>query len=165
MALSNNTDNIIFLNINKGLFVKSINKDETYKRLTGIITSCHFKKDFYKAQEYDLVMFSISDDDEKYILSIKCNSMYFKALCNSIKSGDIHKPFTFEPSYNERENRSTVFVSQAGKTLKWYHTREKPGDMPFAKQHDIGGKIIWDSTDQTEYWITWCKNQNWNNEQ
>jgi len=63
MALTNNTDNIMFLNINKGLFVKSINKDETYKRLTGLITGVFFKKDFYKTQEYDLAMFTIEDGD------------------------------------------------------------------------------------------------------
>jgi hypothetical protein len=165
MALTNNVENIMFLNINKGLFVKSINKDETYKRLTGTITSVHIKKDYFKTQEYDLAMFTIMDGEEKYILSVKCSSMYFKAMCNSMKSGDITQPFTFEPSYKEQENKSTVFVSQNGKILKWFHTRENPGDMPFAKQHDLGGKIIWDSTEQVEFWIDWCKNQKWNNEQ
>ena len=165
MALTNNTDNILFLNINKGLFVKSINKDETYKRLTGMITAMHFKKDYYKQHEQDIAMISIVDGDEKYILAVKCASMYFKALCNSVKNGDIYEPFTFEPSYNERENKSTVFVSQAGKTLKWYHTRETPGDMPFAEPFEVNGKTVWDSTKQTEYWINWCKNQKWNNEQ
>jgi len=165
MALTNNTDNIMFLNINKGLFVKSINKDETYKRLTGLITGVFFKKDFYKTQEYDLAMFTIEDGEEKYILSMKCNTQYFKAMCNSMKSGDIHDPYTLEPSYNERENKATVFVSQNGKTLKWSHTRENPGVMPLAESFEANGKVIWDSTKQVQFWIDWCKNQNWNNEQ
>jgi len=164
MALTNNVDNIIFLNINKGLFVKSINKEETYKRLTGRITSVYFKKDYYKQQEFDLAMFSLSDGDEKYIVCIRCNSMYFRALCNSLMTGNILDPFTIEPSYNERENKSTVFVSQHGKTLKWRHTMDNPGDMPLAEKYEVNEKIIYDFTKQTEFYINWCKSINFNND-
>lgn len=158
MALTNNVEKLIFLNISKGYFVKSINKDETYKELTGTIISAHIKSDFYKQQEYKVCLLKIIDESETYILSLKCDSMYFKSLCNSLKSSDIDKPVTIKPSYNEHTNKSTCFVIQYGKSLKWFHTLDKPGDMPITKKHEVNGKIIYDSTDQTEYWINWIKN-------
>ena len=164
MALSNNVDKIIFLNINKGHFVKSLNKDETYKRLTGTITSVYFKKDYFKTVEYDLAMFGLQDGDEKYVLCIKCHTSYFRALCNSIASGDIHQPFTFEPSYNERDNKATVFVSQAGKTLKWKYTVDNPGDMPLTERIEVGDKIVYDSSKQWKFWMDWCKKQKFSHE-
>ena len=164
MALSNNVDNIIFLNINKGNFIKSLNKDETYKRLTGTITNIHFKKDYYKTLEYDMAMFSIKDGDEKYILCVKCHTSYFRSMCNSIASGDIMQPFTFEPSYNERDNKASVFVSQAGKTLKWRFTLDNPGDMPLTERIEVGDKVVYDNKKQIKFWMDYCKRLKFINE-
>lgn len=46
-----------------------------------------------------------------------------------------------------------MFVSQEGKSLKWYFTKDNPHDLPQLERKTVNGQQVWDATGQQEFFI------------
>ena len=93
MALTN-TRQGTFVNISKGKFIIKVGEGyETYDNLTGRITGVEIRMDEYNKVQFEVVVFTIVDNIDTYFLKVRCDSGYFRSMCNALKSGDINTFF------------------------------------------------------------------------
>jgi hypothetical protein len=86
---------------------------------------------------------------------MRVDSGYFRSFCNSLKSGNINQKFIISAFFNEKNNRTVIFLKQNSITLKWYHTKNNQGDLPEPQHTIYKGKNDWDWTKPNEYWKKW----------
>jgi hypothetical protein len=168
MGLGNST-HAIFLNIFDGKIVRRVpaptasskerkNKnqqvvhEEFYDHITGIIT------DMTKTHhdEYgDFWNVNIFDTDEKrtYVLQMNFDSSYATGMIKSLPNADLSKELTLIPNQKivDGIKKTTMFVSQNGKALKRYFTKETPNGLPQPKEVEFKGKMTWDYFPQLKF--------------
>jgi hypothetical protein len=170
MALNNSSQGgITYINIKKGaLAVRNKNKEiESYTDITGKIYDVKFKIDSYKDKEFEIAQIFLSDKGENYCLQMRTDSGYFRGFCNSLKTGSNFELVNIRPYLDVKDgkNKTTIFVSQNGKTLKHYHTVNNMGDLPSVKKVTFKGKEEWDGSEQLEYWKNWLSSQIWDEQE
>ena len=160
--------NSIYLNINKEGKLYRKNKEgvvETYASVKGVIKNIefHFDENFKREKAKILIA---GAENESYILQMNTDSGYFRAFCNSLKSGNPQKEVTITPSSKIQENgnpQTTCFVLQDGKYLKHYFTRNFNGEgkdvLPELKKIEFKGETKYDNTEQLKYWKGWLVSQ------
>jgi hypothetical protein len=160
MGLSNNKNSqITYVNIKKGVLVVK-QKDKTYLNftdLTGTVYDVKYIIDNYNNNEFELAQIFLNDGKGNFCLQMKTDSGYFRSFCNSIKSGDITKPMTIVPKFDDKngKNKTIIFVYQNKKALKHFHTLNNMGDLPPVLKVTFKGKESWDGTEQLEYFKNW----------
>jgi hypothetical protein len=159
MGLEQNSGKLIFVNIKEGkLYIKPKDSEvQFFDALSGTITKVDFAKEVFQGQEYEKAKIIIVDGDDRYQLQIRTDSGYFRGFCNSLKSGDPSKRIRVAPFYKKENDKTqtTFFVSQNEKTLKHFHTKDNPGDLPQVEEITFRGKKVWDGSKQIEYWKQW----------
>lgn len=123
--------------------------EELYDTLEGRITGIQFKDGEYGTQ---LIITMENEGDIAHLqmpLSSSPASGFLKALPNV-------QPFAlvkFKPSMKEEngKRKTSLFLSQGGQGVKWYWTKDNPGDLPPMKKIKVKGKETWDDSDQIDY--------------
>lgn len=165
MGLENNSGKATFVNIKEGkLYTKEKDKEPVFfDAISGIITGVQFKKDEYQGKPYEKAELTIMDGGEKYILSIRTDSGYFRGFCNSLMTGIPTEEVRISPSSKTVNDKpqTTCFVSQHNKALKHKFTKDNLGDLPQLKKVQFKGNEYWDGSDQIEYWKNWLKSIKW----
>lgn len=159
MALSN-TKKVIFVNLSKGKFIIKIgDRYETYDNLTGRLTGVEIRIDEVNKIKFEVVVFSLVDNNDTYKLKLRCDSGYFRNLCNALKNANLNKIIKFSPTYKEINGKAVtgMYVIQDEKALKHAHTKDNLGDCPPLEWVTFKGKGDWDNTKQLEYWKNWLK--------
>jgi hypothetical protein len=123
--------------------------EELYDTLEGRITGIQFKDGDYGQQ---LIISMENEGDVAHLqmpLSSSPASGFLKALPN-VQPGALVK---FKPSMKEEngKRKTSLFLSQGGQGVKWYWTKDNPGDLPSMKKIKVKGKETWDDSDQIDY--------------
>jgi len=150
----------IFVNISKGKF--TIKKDsiyEQYDTLTGRITEVEIRTDEYENKKFEVAVFTLLDNVDTYLLKIRVDSGYFRAMCNALKTGDLNKIVKLNPISKEVNGKTTtgMYVFQNDKALKHAHTKDNLGDMPPMERVIFKGQETWDNTKQLQFWKDWLR--------
>ena len=165
MSLETNTGKATFVNIKEGkLYTKEKEKEPIFfDAISGTITGVGFKKDEYQGKPYEKMELTIMDGEEKYILSMRVDSGYFRGFCNSLKTGKPTERIRIAPSSKNVNDRpqTTCFVSQNNQPLKHAFTLAHPGELPQMEKVQFKGQEFWDGSKQIEFWKNWLSSIKW----
>lgn len=156
MGLGNNSGKIIFVNIKKGkLAIKKDNEAHLFEHLEGMLTDIEIRDEEYQGEKYKKLCLKINDRGEDFLLQMRLDSGYGRAFCKIILNVDLKQPMKISPNFTEKDGKQSgsLFINQNGKALKWYFTKDNPGDLPPMKEITFKGKTVWDNTDQQNYFI------------
>jgi len=167
MGLQNSqSESVIFLQISNGKIVRQV-KTKTdnsvsrvnklgrevhelfYDSITGVISDITTRESEYGKSW----VVSIKSEGKLYKLEFNYSSGYattfLKALPN-VSFGDI---VTLSPKLiiDGDKKKSVLFISQDGKGLKHFFTKDNPNGLPDLKKIKIKGKESWDDSDRMEF--------------
>lgn len=166
---SSSTSGGQFVNIRDGKLVVK-NKDgqmESYASIKGTIFKVEFIEEEFKGKKYEKAKIFLKSDGQNYILQMRTDSGYFRGFCNSLKSSVSPKSeMTISPNSKDGENgksQTTCFISQDGKFLKHFFTKDFSGDendfLPPLEKIEFKGEFHYDNTKQIEYWKKWLSSK------
>ncbi len=168
MGLGKNTGNFgdkTFVNISKGkLYTKKTGEEPVlFDYISGKITDMKIKSDTYEGKTYEKVEITLMDIGEKFILSMRIDSGYFRGFINSLKNADLDETLTISPSMKTKDDKTvtTCFVIQNEKPLKHFYTKDNQQDFPQMEMIKINGKNLWDGTKQINFWKEWIESIEW----
>jgi hypothetical protein len=163
--LGNKTSSI-FLGISNGKIVRAfkeptadsksrINKmgravhEEFYDYVEGKITGIRVKESEYGK----FWVVSLKDGGTDYLLEMNYSGGNSGAFLKVLPNIDPTKKICIIPrtdTVNEKK-RSSLIIDQNGKALKWFWTKDAPGDMPKLEQKKIKGVTVWDDSEMMEF--------------
>lgn len=126
--------------------------EKHYQSVEGVITGIE-KKESDFGVDWKL---TLTDDGERYIISMPYSSRYTNAFFKVIKNIDLKKAIVFNPWQMQDKNNPTktvsgVSVKQDGKKIEPYFTKENPNGLPQMVKMTVKekGKNVdkWDDTD------------------
>jgi hypothetical protein len=166
MGLNQSQSKGVFLSITNGKLVRQfpsateksvsrVNKmgrevhEEFYDSLTGHLVDIKSKESEY-GKSWVLV---IKDNDGSYNLDMKYSSGYSTSFLKAIPNADLTQLITLSPKLivDGDKKQSVLFISQNGKGLKHYWTKDTPRDLPPMKKVKVRGVDTWDDTDRMDY--------------
>lgn len=166
MALLNNAPSAIYLSIVSGKIARRV-KDVTpeaksrttedgklihelyYDNLEGSITDISTKDGNFGKQ----LLITITSDGEKAVLQMPFSSGSASSFLKALPNVDLSQPVTLRPKMEvDGEKKKTVlFITQNGKGIKWYWTKDNPGALPPMEKIKVKGKETWDDSKQLEF--------------
>ncbi len=159
--------NAIFLTISNGQICKKVQKptaiskervnkngatvnEEYYKGWKGLITAIEVRehKEFGKFWNVTL-----TDDQGDAILQMNYSSGYSAAFLKMLPNVDLSTDAIITPNQRMEGDKKkvTLFITQHGKPLKHYYTRDNPNGLPELKKIRVKGKDQWDDSDIMEF--------------
>lgn len=156
MGLSNDSGRHIFVNISKGkLVIKRGDEKQFFNVLEGTITGISIKDEIYQDRPYKKLCVNLNDGQEAFQLQMKLDSGYGRAFCSIIKNVILEQPVKIVPTYKEADGKkqSGLFINQNEQAVKWFFTNNNPLNRPPIKEFTINGNKVYDSTDQTAFYI------------
>jgi hypothetical protein len=160
--------NAIFYNISNGKIVRQfpnktnhsivrVNKngktvhEEFYDYLDGVILDIAVKEH----EEYGKFWNIVLKDREGVIqnLQFAYSSGYAMGFLKALPNVDLSKELKIIPNAKKDgdKTKTTIFINQFEKSIKWHYTRENPNGLPLLKKIKIKGKDTWDDTDVMEF--------------
>jgi len=159
--------NAIYLTISNGQICKKVIKptatskervnkngatvhEEHYKgwkgRITGIAVRDH--KDYGKHWNV-----TITDEDGDAILQMNYSSGYSAAFLKILPNIDLNSEVNIVPDMRVEgdKKKTTLFITQHGKPVKWYYTKDNPNGLPPLNKIRVKGEDTWDDSDCMEY--------------
>jgi hypothetical protein len=159
-AFEQQKEKIYWIKIKDGQFVYWNGKtEELYSEFTGVLTDVFFKQDEYQGKQFDESLFTFIYKGEKYILSMRCDTSYFRQFCNLIRNSIIGVEILVKPrmvTINGKK-KGSIFIKQNDTWLKGFYTKEKPGDLPQAEIIEVGNQKIYNNFLQIEFWKAYLK--------
>ena len=165
MALGN-SNSAIYLSVSDGKIVRRfkeptaqskarINKmgntvhEESYDYVEGMITGITVRDSDYGK----FWCVNIQDGADSYILQFQYSGGNANSFLKSIPNADLRKPIRIRPAVeiDGDKKRSKLFLVQDDKALRWFWTKDNPGQMPNLKKIKIKGVEQWDDSDMMEY--------------
>jgi hypothetical protein len=166
MGLNQSQSKGVFLSITNGKLVRQfsvqtdksvsrVNKmgrevhEEFYDSLSGWLTDIKTKESEY-GKSWVLVL---KDNDISYNLEMKYSSGYSTSFLKAIPNADLSQLITLSPKLivDGDKKQSVLFISQNGKGLKHYWTKDNPRDLPPMKKVKVRGVDTWDDTERMDY--------------
>lgn len=97
--------------------------------------------------------FAFKDQDEVYHLNLAYSNSFAKNFLKILPNVDLSKEMKVQPETKEVDgkNKSSLFVSQDGVSLKHAYTKDNPNGLPQMVQVKVSGNLVWDDTDQLEF--------------
>jgi len=97
--------------------------------------------------------FDFMDGDESYTLQLSYSNSFAKNILKMLPNVDLTKEMKIQPSQKKEGDKvkSSLFISQDGKTLKHAYTKDVPNGLPPMEQVTIKGQVMWDDTKQLEF--------------
>lgn len=159
--------NAIYLTISNGQICRRVSKptatskervnkngqtvhEEYYKgwkgRLTGIAVRDH--KDYGKHWNV-----TITDEDGDAILQMNYSSGYSAAFLKILPNIDLTSEVNIVPDMRMEgdKKKTTLFITQHGKPVKWYYTKDNPNGLPQLASIKVKGKMTYDDSDIMEF--------------
>lgn len=159
MGLGNSSGNLTYVNLKDGKFIiKKDGQAVLYDHVFGYLRELRIESDTYNNETFDVLILTIIDGADKFLVKMKFGSGYCLGFCMAIGNADLAKKIVLLPSYkkeNGKEKR-TMFISQSnpderGKALKWTWTKDNPGNLPQLKKVNFQGQDRWDSYEQNQF--------------
>ena len=153
MALKNRETNLTYLRLKDGKFYEGKNEQPSGEELEGTIVKMYYKDEEYEGTPLRKLIIVMQDGSEKYQLGLNVESRNYSSLVSFLKNADLTKPLTLHPKSEKRKDgeegtSNSILVSQNGKFMKGYFTKDNPGGAPQWKQVRVGKKLV---TDKSEY--------------
>lgn len=123
--------------------------EELYDSLEGRITNVTFKDGDYGTQ----LIITIENDGEVANLQMPLSSNPASGFLKCLPNLNPTAPVKFSPKMEEKDGKrkTTLFVNQDGKAVKWYWTKDNQGKLPPLAKVKIKGKETWDDSDQIDF--------------
>jgi len=171
MALGN-SNTAIYLSVSDGKIVRRFKEptaqskartnkmgntvhEESYDYVEGMITGITVRDSDYGK----FWCVNIQDGADAYILQFQYSGGNANSFLKSIPNADLRKPIRIRPAVeiDGDKKRSKLFLVQDDKALRWFWTKENPGQMPNLKKIKIKGVEQWDDSDMMEYLESYVK--------
>jgi hypothetical protein len=129
--------------------------EEFYDSLSGWLTDIKTKESEY-GKSWVLVL---KDEQGSYNLEMKYSSGYATSFLKAIPNADLSEVITLSPKLivDGDKKQSVLFISQNGKGLKHYWTKDNPRDLPQMKKVKVRGVDTWDDTERMDYLENYIK--------
>lgn len=103
----------------------------------------------------------LEDEDGIAILSMKYSSGYAASFLKALPNVDLTENVQLTPkmTVEGEKKKTTMFINQGGKSVKWAFTKENPNGIPSLKKIKIKGVEQWDDSDLMEFLEEMVKNQ------
>lgn len=123
--------------------------EEFYKGWKGRIVDIQTKENDYGKQW----LVTLEDEDGKAILQMPYSSGYSAAFLKALPNVDLSSEVLLTPKLTIEgdKKKTTLFINQHGKAVKWYYTKDNPNGLPELKQIKVKGKITWDDSETMEF--------------
>ena len=171
MALGN-SNTAIYLSVSDGKIVRRFKEptaqskartnkmgntvhEESYDYVEGMITGISVRDSDYGK----FWCVNIQDGADSYILQFQYSGGNANSFLKSIPNADLRKPIRIRPAVeiDGDKKRSKLFLVQDDKALRWFWTKDNPGNMPNLKKIKIKGVEQWDDSDMMEYLEAYVK--------
>jgi hypothetical protein len=172
MGLNQSQSKGVFLSITNGKLVRQfaspteksvsrVNKmgrevhEEFYDSLSGWLTDIKTKESEY-GKSWVLVL---KDEEGSYNLEMKYSSGYATSFLKAIPNATLSEVITLSPKLivDGDKKQSVLFISQNGKGLKHFWTKDNPRDLPPMVKKKVRGVDIWDDTERMDYLENYIK--------
>lgn len=129
--------------------------EESYDYVEGMITGISVRDSDYGK----FWCVNIQDGADSYILQFQYSGGNANSFLKSIPNADLRKPIRIRPAVeiDGDKKRSKLFLVQDDKALRWFWTKDNPGNMPNLKKIKIKGVEQWDDSDMMEYLEAYVK--------
>jgi hypothetical protein len=168
-AVSNESPLIHWARVRNGqITVWNGNETVRFKKISGKINGVYFKSDEYNALPYEVALFHLTFQDERWILSMRVDSQYFRTLCNYLHTlfadGRHTQTLTFTPAMNEKDGKryAAVYLSiyappgEKEMMIRAYF-RTEGSILPPPIITELGGRKLYDWTPVNDYYKEWLK--------
>lgn len=97
--------------------------------------------------------FDFRDGEELYTLQLSYSNSYATNILKMLPNVDLTKEMKIQPSQKieNGKTKSSLFISQDGKTLKHAYTKDVPNGLPPMEQVTVKGQQVWDDTARLEF--------------
>lgn len=160
MGLKNRTEsNVKYVKLKDGRFYLS--KDETntpFDELEGTLADIQLRDEEYEGTPIRKLYLTMLDGDDKYIVGFSFDSSYTSSFIGFLKNADLSENISLHPMLREENvngkdiSKRSLLVSQNGKFLKSFFTKDNPNGLPKMKKIKVSGKEVWDKTDMLEFY-------------
>jgi hypothetical protein len=166
-------ESVIFLQISNGKIVRQskvpvensvsrINKlgrevhELFYDSINGVITDVVTRESEYGKSW----VVSIKSEGKLYKLEFNYSSGYATSFLKALPNVSFGDVVTLSPKLiiDGDKKKSVLFISQDGKGLKHFFTRDNPNGLPELKKIKIKGKESWDDSDRMEFLEQYVQN-------
>jgi hypothetical protein len=166
MGLNQSQSKGVFLSITNGKLVRQfaspteksvsrVNKmgrevhEEFYDSLSGWLTDLKTKESEYGKSW----VITIKDDSVYYNLEMKYSSGYATSFLKALPNANLSEVINITPKLviDGDKKQSVIFISQNGKGLKHYWTKDTPRELPPMVKVKVRGVDTWDDTDRMVY--------------
>lgn len=92
--------------------------------------------------------FDFRDTGEVYTLQLSYSNSYATNILKMLPNIDLNKEMKLQPAQKieDGKTKSSLFISQDGKTLKHAFTKDNPNGLPAMEQVTIKGQPVWDDS-------------------
>jgi hypothetical protein len=137
--------------------------EEQYHGWSGKITDIQTRQTDY-GKEWNV---TIEDGDTKASLQMKYSSGYASAFLKTLPNVDLSKDVQLMPKSEttDGKTKTTMFIKQDGKAIKWAYTKDNPNGLPSMKKIKVKGVDVWDDSDMMEYLESMVKSKFANSKQ
>ncbi len=92
--------------------------------------------------------FDFKDGAEVYTLQLSYSNSYATNILKMLPNIDLTKEMKLQPSQKieDGKTKSSLFISQDGKTLKHAYTKDIPNGLPPMEQVQVKGQMVWDDS-------------------
>lgn len=121
-----------------------------YKALKGRIVDIQTRESDYGKSW----LITIQDSaGTREVLQFQYSSGYANGFLRALPNLDLGAEVTISPNLKMEgdKKKTTIFLSQHGKAIKWFYTKDTPNSLPQLEQKKIKGKITWDDSEQMEF--------------
>lgn len=129
--------------------------EEINDHFTGRINSIEIRTgDMNGTPTKDWQIGLVTQNGKQHFMSIKFRSGYSTGFLRALPNANIDEPITFIPKSEEGPNgkpKTSLFLSQNGKALKWAYTKDNPNGIPPMEKVTFQGEDKWDDTKQIEF--------------
>ena len=161
-AFETQKEKLYWIRIKDGKFVYwNGEKEIFYDEMKGQIVSYYIKQNEYNGQKFDECIFTVICETEKYLLSFRVDSSYFRIFCNYLPNLDLNESVLIKVKMDviQGKKKGAIFVKQFEKWIKAFFVKDKMQDYPAPKIINLGDKIMYDNTEQINYWKTYLNNR------
>lgn len=127
---------------------KTVN-EEFYDYIDGFITEIKTRETTYGKQW----VITLKDDAGLQSLQMNYSGGYAAAFLKTLPNVNLSEKVVFIPklTIEGEKKKATLFISQNGKALKHFYTKENPNGLPQLKQVKIKGKMVYDDSDMMQF--------------
>lgn len=99
-------------------------------------------------------IFSFQDSADVYNLQLSYSNSFATNILKMLPNIDLNKEMKVQPAVklgDDGKNKSSLFISQEGVTIKHAYTKDNPNGLPPMEQITVKGTPVWDDTKRIEF--------------